>query len=388
MNLLFNFSELSQALQGKEWLVGFGIIAFATALWQTYFYYSRWIRLIRFKSVTPDLNHTPSVSIVICARNERTSLLQNLPHVLAQDYPDFEVVVVNDASWDGTLDVLLEFKETYPHLKMVEVREDIKRIDGKKFPLTMGIKAASNPILLLTDADCKPSSNQWLRHMVSPYADRNIELVLGYSPYQPSGKNLLNFLVRAETSLTAMLYLSMALVRKPYMGVGRNLSYTKELFFRHKGFASHHHLPAGDDDLFVRDAATPQNTAIVIHPASRTLSLPPVSFYKWIRQKKRHLLTGKYYHPNTKRTLGLFSLSHFLFWISMVAGVVTGHVVFETLVIMGARWLLHYPVVFLSFRKLGYPYMGLAMPLLDVLYVPYTIFTALVLLFSKKKSWS
>ncbi len=373
----FDFSVIDTILLG---------FAISFALWQIIFHYYYFLKIYRFKSKVPDPEFCPPVSIVICAKNEKENLRENLSAILEQDYPDFEVVVVNDASWDGTDEILKYFEEKYPHLKIVEVREDIKRIDGKKFPLTMGIKAAKNELLLLSDADCKPVSNDWIRWMIAPYENEKIELVLGYSPYQ-NGFGLLNLFIRAETSLTAMLYFSFALARKPYMGVGRNLSYKRSLFFKHKGFASHHHIPAGDDDLFVRDSATAYNTAVVLHPNARILTKPKNKVAKWIKQKRRHLFVGKFYNPNIKRSLSAFSFSHFFFWTFIFCLLALSNHHWLTLGIIGAKWILQWPVVFLAFKKLGYRLLALFMPLLDIAYIAYALFSALVLFFSKKPKW-
>lgn len=362
------------------------ILAIALALWQVIFHFSYFLKLGRFVSKEPASDFAPGVSVVICARNEKENLRQHLPAILAQSYPDFEVVVVNDASWDGSDEVLTDFKEQYPQLKVVEIGEEIKRIEGKKFPLTLGIKAASKEIILLTDADCKPVSNEWIAWMVAPYHNPNIEMVLGYSPYE-NKFSLLNLFIRAETSLTAMMYASMALSGKPYMGVGRNLSYKRDLFFKHKGFASHHHIPAGDDDLFVRDAATPYNTAVVLNPKSRMLSLPKNKVKKWVQQKKRHLFVGRFYAPAIKRILGAFALTHFLFWMSIAALFVLAPSAWIPSVIVLFRWLLQWPVVYIASQKLGYRLLALFMPFMDIAYVFYSLFGAFVFTFSKKPKW-
>lgn len=361
-------------------------MAVLAVLWQIIFHYVFFLKLVQFKSLSPIEQDLPPVSVIICAKNERHNLSQNLPAFLSQDYPHYEVIVVNDASWDGTDELLSIFSDQYANLRVVEVGEEIKRIEGKKFPLTMGIKAAHNPVLLLSDADCKPLSNQWIKAMAGPYVHNpNIEIVLGYSPYELKN-SVLNFFIRAETSLTAMLYTSFALAHKPYMGVGRNLSYKRDLFFKHKGFASHHHIPAGDDDLFVRDAATKTNTAVVIEPRSRVLSSPKTQWKKWFQQKKRHLFVGKFYNPGIQSWLSSFALSHFLCWSLCLALFFWVDPMLPSILI-AAKWILVWPVVLISFKKLGYRYLGLFLPVMDLAYLFYSLFGGLVYVFSKKPKW-
>jgi len=256
------------------------------------------------------------VSVIICARNEAENLEKHLPAFLAQDHPDFEVVVVNDCSTDHTEEVLMNLKVDHPHLRYTSIQPDKKFIHGKKLAVTVGIKAARHEHLLLSDADCYPSSDQWVSRM-SAHFSATTELVLGVGKYART-RGLLNLLVRYETLFTAMQYISFAIKGKPFMGVGRNMGYVKNLFFRHKGFASHLKVLSGDDDLFVKEAATPRNTSVEIDPAGMTISIPPGKINSWFKQKKRHLSTGKYYKAGTKFRLGTEYFSRTIFYIMCI----------------------------------------------------------------------
>jgi hypothetical protein len=220
---------------------------------------------------------------------------------------------------------------------MIELTQEAKMIIGKKFPLSMGIKSAKHEIVLLTDADCLPASEFWISKMQQCFDDTT-EIVLGYGAYHKK-KGLLNKLIRWETFHTAIQYLSYALAGQTYMGVGRNLSYKKTIFFRHKGFSAHNQIASGDDDLFIKSAATKTNTRINIDPDSFTLSDPPKTFKEWVRQKSRHLSTGKYYKPIHKFLLGLYSLSHFLFYPLFVTSLILANWQY-VLILFGVRFLL------------------------------------------------
>ena len=225
------------------------------------------------------------ISVIICAKNERDNLLQFLPDFLNQDYPNFEVIVVNDHSVDDTEDVLKAFTMQFQNLKIVTVPDNDRFYGSKKFALTLGIKAAQFDHVLLTDADCKPASNTWIT-LMSAYAQKK-QIILGFGAYEKQ-KGLLNKLIRFDTFFTAVQYLSFSLCKMPYMGVGRNLAYHKELFFKNKGFSSHQHILSGDDDLFINEVANKTNTQIVVDSAAHTISVPKQSFKLWIRQKRRH----------------------------------------------------------------------------------------------------
>lgn len=255
-------------------------------------------------------------SVVICARNESENLKKHLPRVLEQQYPEFEVVVVNDASTDETEELLAEFSVRYKNLRYTTIPCDNKFSHGKKLALTIGIKSARYDTLVLTDADCYPVSDLWLRNMVSNLTGEK-KIVLGYGGYEKR-KGLLNMLIRYETVFTAIQYLSFAIRGKPYMGVGRNLAYSRTLFFNSRGFAGHYHLASGDDDLFVNENATGRNTAVEIHPESHTLSLPENSFREWIKQKQRHLTAGNYYRMGSRIHLSGEIISRLLLYVFLV----------------------------------------------------------------------
>jgi len=254
--------------------------------------------------------------VLICARDEEKNLKKNLPLILNQKYPQFEVIVVNDCSKDGTEEVLKEFKKKYPFLKTTSITEDKKFKHGKKLALTIGIKSASYEWLLLTDADCRPESEYWIDRMQRNFTP-DTAIVLGYGGFY-SRKSLLNIIIRFETLYIALQYFAYALSGFPYMGVGRNLAYRKSLFFNNKGFARHSHLISGDDDLFVNETATGNNTRIEIRPESHTRSEAKQSWKEWYFQKKRHLITGPHYKPLTKFFLGIEVLTRMLYYAGFI----------------------------------------------------------------------
>lgn len=288
---------------------------------QLYYFGYFFSRIAWFRPRKKDRSQQHPVSVVICARDEDENLARNLPGVLVQSYRStYEVVVVNDNSLDDSKYILQELKKTFKSLQVVDLTQEAKLIRGKKYPLSVGIREAKHEVLLLTDADCVPASENWIQIMQDAY-DENTELVLGYGAYHRK-KGLLNKLIRFETFHTALQYLSYALAGLPYMGVGRNLSYKKGLFLRHKGFSSINHIPSGDDDLFVNKVATPHNTKVVIDPDAITRSIPKTTWKAWLRQKRRHYTTAKYYKGRHKFLLGLYFSSQFLFYPLLAASLI------------------------------------------------------------------
>ncbi len=295
-------------------LIGEGILVLfcLAALIQCYYLLFDLSQLGFTKAKVPD-GATPPVSIIICARNETKNLRTFLPDVINQDYPEFQVIVVNDCSWDESGKYLEEMADAFPNLKIVTLKEQEKYPHGKKLALTLGIKGAAHEYLLLTDADCLPASRNWLRSMAQNFVTGK-DLVIGYGAYQKL-PGLLNKWIRFDTAYNAMFFLSRALKGKAYMGVGRNLAYRKSLFFNNKGFANHYHLMSGDDDLFVNETASATNTAVEINPDSFTYSIPKTSWSMWLFQKKRHMSTGAYYRSADQFYLGTYFGSLTFFYL-------------------------------------------------------------------------
>ncbi|MBC7626638.1 glycosyltransferase [Ferruginibacter sp.] len=293
------------------------IVFCAITLIQLFYYLFFFTRLSFYRASSKTISQTHPVSVIICARDEAANLAKNLPGSLVQQYPtSHEIIVVDDNSFDDSKYLLEEFQKTFKQLHVIELKQEAKMITGKKFPLSIGIKTAKYEIVLLTDADCVPASENWINNMQQTYDD-GTEIVLGYGAYNKK-RGLLNKLVRWETFHTALQYFSYALAGIPYMGVGRNLSYKKAIFFRHKGFSSHNNIPSGDDDLFINTAATKNNTKINIDADAFTFSEPVNTWAKWKKQKARHYTTSKYYKPLHQFLLGLYSFTHFVFFPLLV----------------------------------------------------------------------
>lgn len=352
---------------------------------QLFFWLGFFTKLAWYKRSKSSKQELPAVSIVICARNEYHHLIRHLPQVLEQDYPHFEVVVVNDCSHDDSEEWLDDMARKHKHLKIVHLRQSLNFFHGKKFPLSMGIKSASYEWLLLTDADCLPESKLWLQNMASAFT-ADTDVVLGYGAYKQK-PGLLNMLIRFDTLHIGMQYLSMALAGKPYMGVGRNLSYRKSVFIKNKGFTAHYKIPSGDDDLFVSQIAHKSNTAVVIDEGVRTFSEPKTSFGSWFSQKRRHLSTAKYYKRATKFYLGTYAFSQFAFYAGFVWLL---WLPFSFLVPAGAfliRLLIQLLITKACMKRLGEKDLLLLSPMAEVFFILLNVILMLLGQLNKKSTW-
>ncbi|MEO8885074.1 MAG: glycosyltransferase [Mucilaginibacter sp.] len=326
------------------------------------------------------------VSVIISARNEEQNLRENLPSILEQNYKDFEVVVVNDCSYDGSEQVLEELKTTYPHLKVVTITEHVRFKTGKKFALTLGIKAAKNEHLVFTDADCQPASAHWVTRMAANFTG-DIQIVLGYSPCYKTN-SFLNATIRFETLKTAINYLAAALNGDAYMGVGRNLAYTKTLFFGAKGFAAHMHVLSGDDDLFINQNATASNTAIEIHPDAFVYTHAKTTVASLFRQKKRHMGAGKLYKNRHRNLLSIDAVSGLMFYVLLIGGLCYKfEAFFVALILFGVRWIIQLIIYHKIYKKLGEARLLWYLPLFDFVYYLYLTVFGLIGTFTKTRQW-
>lgn len=305
--------------------VSIGVIAFTVfcviIIIQLCYYLFVFARLAFYKAKIKNKSQQYPVSVIICGKNEAENIATHLPAVLVQDYSTtHEVIFVDDNSTDETKYLLEAFGKDFKGLRSLLLTQDALGIPGKKFPLSMGIKSAKYETLLMTDADCFPASEHWIQLMQGEY-DEGKSIVLGYGAYAKK-MGILNKLIRFETFHTALQYLSFALAKMPYMGVGRNLSYKREMFLKNKGFASINHIPGGDDDLFIIKIANKNNTAIMIDKDAHTISEPKKTWSAWMKQKRRHYSTSRYYPTKFKWLLGMYSFSHFLIYPLLVVCVI------------------------------------------------------------------
>jgi glycosyltransferase involved in cell wall biosynthesis len=366
----------------------FLIFVFVTLLQLFYhwFYFAR-VAFVRIRDYSSASVSQP-VSVIICAKNEYHNLKDNLHLILEQDYPNFEVILVNDFSEDDSYFLLKSLEEKYPNFKVIHLRENVNFFEGKKLALAVGIKSAKNDLILLTDADCRPAGRNWIKSMTAGFAG-NCEVVLGYGGYNKL-PGLLNNLIRFDTISIALQYMGMAKAGSPYMGVGRNLAYKKSLFFKTGGFTSHYKIKSGDDDLFINMASNAKNTVVAIHPDSFTWSKPKTNFASWFAQKKRHLSTGKYYKAMDKFRLGLWALSGNLFYITFILFLFlakTPEILIAGLSFFMIRTISLIILHYYAGKKLSEKKLFIYSPMFDIIMVLLNPVFALSNLFYRKNKW-
>ncbi len=338
-----------------------------------------------YRPTTPRLKKI-GISVLVCAKNEAENLKNLVPAILDQDYPDFELVLINDGSTDDTLEVMQEFEQNNGNIRIVDVKPIDSFWNNKKYPLTLGIKAAKNEFLLFTDADCLPKDKDWIKSMSRHFSNEK-RIVLGYGSYKKIKGSLLNLLIRFETVHTALQYFSFALKGRPYMGVGRNLAYRRDLFFEASGFKDHMHILSGDDDLFINQVANGKNTAICIFPSAFTESVPKRSLTEWINQKRRHFSAAPYYKMSDKLMLGSFNLSLLLFWVFAINLAIIWEDQLVFLIVFSARVVVAMTTYGLAAKKFKAIDTIWLYPFLELFLVLFHLAIFMINLFSKRKHW-
>ncbi|WP_228450872.1 glycosyltransferase [Chryseolinea soli] len=325
------------------------------------------------------------VSVIICAHDEEENLKELIPLLLAQDHPEFEIIIVDDRSNDGTFDLLLTETGKDHRLKMVHVNRTPPHVDTKKYALTLGIKSARYEWILLTDADCRPSGKDWISAMSTQFSDTT-QFVLGYAPYMRKS-GVLNAFIRFDTLVTAIQYIAFALLGRPYMGVGRNLAYRRSNFLEVKGFNNLLNVTGGDDDLFVNRHAKGSNTAVRMGAASLTHSFPKTTWKAFYNQKVRHLSVGRRYRIIPRFFLGLFMITWLLSWFGGIGLAFFSEQYYIILGLLVLRTIVFTITTQVAAKTLGERFEGWAVPVLDFIYAFYYLVTGLAASVTKKVRW-
>ncbi|WP_221394532.1 glycosyltransferase [Dyadobacter sp. NIV53] len=358
---------------------------------QLFYYFFFFTRLAFYENNTNYDCSTPGVTVLVCAWNERENLEELLPLLDAQEYNNFEVILLDDRSDDGSEEFIRAHINDWKHIRYIRINDQFEHVTPKKYALTVGMKQAKYPIALMTDADCRPFSNHWITAMTSRLSDER-DIVLGFSPYlKQSG--FLNWFIRCETFYTAVQYLSFTLAGMTYMGVGRNILYKRSVFFANKGFYTHRHVFGGDDDIFLNEVSTSSNTAISVESESFVYSTPKTTWKTWFKQKQRHLSVSKHYKPRNKVLLGLLSGAHVAVWTIGIFVLIFGiwQKDMPLLAVLGGtftvRWLIQWFLLSRINNKLDKTVEGFSFLLMDfALFMYYIIFGFLAMIKRKPRT--
>ena len=337
-------------------------------------------RIPRQRPVLNTPTDPPGVSIIIAVKNGSDQLSGNLRTFMVQDYPLFEIIVVDDYSDTGEKRKLEEAIFDLPQV----ILHHSNRKPGKKNALTLGIEKAKHGFILCTDADCSPVDKTWISNMMKQGGGNNV--VLGYSPYILSS-GWLNRIIRFETVMTGIQYLSWAGQGKPYMGVGRNILYPKDLFQKTDPYQDQGHIPYGDDDLWVQAAASSTPINVCVDKSAHVYSRPATSWANWFRQKHRHMSAGHYYTSSAWWRPGLYGITLIIHWLLVIVLAIVS--LNQWVIILFCLGLLVRWITYARWtRVLGDRDTIFWYPVLELFYAAYLAGMGLITTLKKKKTWN
>lgn len=340
--------------------------------------------LAQYRPVLEPDFETP-FSLIIAARDEERNLKKHLDLWLTQKHRSYEVLVVNDCSNDRTEYLLAEYQRKYPHLQVINLQESHVFKGGKKFALTLGIKGAQFERVIFTDADCKPGSPYCLAYMNAQYNDEKC-IVLGMGQYEKA-PGILNYLIRMDTIQIAIQYLGLAARSHPYMGVGRNLAYTKELFFENGGFKKHHSIKWGDDDLFINQVANGSNTALCPIPEASTISEAKKDIHSWIAQKRRHMSTSVKYSSITKLLISIKPIRITAFYFFFIFGLSYEELKISFLISAFILYLTHALIFIVLKKKVGEVELAPLFPITELFLFIINLFIYISIWLKRPTKW-
>ncbi|MBP1645301.1 MAG: glycosyl transferase family 2 [Bacteroidetes bacterium] len=364
----------------------FAIILGIIILFQIIYYLIVYGRVAFFKEnkLTTDekQKYCPSVSVVMCVKDDAYNLEKKLPIILEQEYPNFEVVVVNDASNDETEYMLRVLQEIYPNLNIVNLYNNVNRFLGKKYPLSLGIKSAKNDIILLTESDTMPLNYNWISTMVKGFNQKK-DIVLGFTNFEQK-PTFLNTLMHYENLISAMNYLGNAMLNNPYMGQGRNMAYKREFFFEIGGFISQYNVSVGEDDLFINKNANSKNTSVVLNRDSINLASPKEKREEWVIQKKKHFKSMSHFKFKDKIISSLMPFATFFIYVLVALSIVFQFPWQYVILPLVLKYTFQIIVCYKSSKTLGTKQVAFLSPLVEVLFLFINTTIRFFTLFTKK----
>ncbi|MDD4067728.1 MAG: glycosyltransferase [Bacteroidales bacterium] len=364
----------------------FAIILGIIILFQILYYFIVYGRVAFFKDnkLTTDekQNFCPSVSVVMCVKDDAYNLEKKLPIILEQEYPNFEVVVVNDASKDETEYVLRVLQEIYPNLNVVNLYNNVNGFLGKKYPLSLGIKSAKNEIILLTESDTMPLNYNWITTMVKGFKQKK-DIVLGFTNFEQK-PTFLNTLMHYENLTSAMNYLGNAMLNNPFMGQGRNMAYKREFFFETGGFISQYNISVGEDDLFINKNANSKNTSVILNKESMNLASPKEKREEWVIQKKKHFKSMYHFKLKDKIISTLMPFATLLIYVLVALSIVFQFPWQYAILPLVLKYTFQIIVYYKSSKTLATKQVAFLSPLLEVLFLFINTTIRFFTLFTKK----
>lgn len=322
MDIMFEINSISSAL----WIaIGAYMLLFVIQLVYYLYLFLKPYRFFKSKQGVEENKEEAAylgITVIITAKNEAANLRSNLLDILEQDYPNFQVVVVNNGSDDSTAELLDDLSKIYSNLYVTYIPIGSEKLNNKKLAITVGIKAAKHDILLFTEPDSKPLSDKWILEVAREF-NKGKEVVLGACRLIKK-RGVVNNYIQYDNILNGIRYLTPALLKRPWFGIGRNMAYRKDLFYKEKGFSALLNVENGEDNLFIDKIANKDNIAVVLSNESLVESNVADSTRAWRKDRSSYLRTKKHLSKLFSRVFALEVVSRYLFYILFLLLIVVG----------------------------------------------------------------
>ena len=306
------------------------------------------------------------VSVILYTKNNEQIIEESFSKLINQTYPNFEVVIIDNASSDETPTILEELAVKFSNLKIVTVENNEAFWSNKKYALTLGVKAATHEHIIFTEVDSTPVSNNWLNSMAQKFSEEK-EIIIGYTKYENKRFSFFGLLVRFEHLLHHILAFTNNKFGSAFNASEKNFGYTKSSFFKAKGYINHLKIQASHSDLFLKDATTKSNTTYTVKPTSFMVKSLPDSFSEWFNNLQLKSFNKKYYKAKHQLIINLFSFSRVLFYpLAIILAILNWKLIIP---FIASYYVLFYLVVGKSAQKLKERQLIYFLPIIDIFIV-------------------
>lgn len=337
MNIFFSYSETFSII---EWVLGASLLFFfiIQILYSIFLFRKPQAFEKKREEFIVDEDELPGISVIVTSKNNSFELEKNLPYFLNQNYPLYEVIVVNSGSTDDTDDVLKLAEQKYSQLYHTFIPAGADEVNEKKLAITLGVKAAKYDIVLFSESYCRPFSNNWIREFGKEFT-KGKDILLGYSKVIFTNRVGLGNFIRYDNLIHHLKFLSLAIAGKPFMGIGRNMAYKKELFFNNKGLSSVLGIDGGEDDLYINRISNRKNTGVILSKDSIIETDSVDSFSTWRSIKSKYLYTKQFYKGPANSIFGFETITKQLFYLNLVLSIAAS-IYFSNFILLGFSVLL------------------------------------------------
>lgn len=304
------------------------------------------------------------VSVIVYARNQAEEVKKLLPHLVNQNYHDYELVLVDNASSDETLDIFKEYAQMFANIRLVRVENNETFWNNKKYAQTLAIKAAKHEYLLFIDAENAIDNELWIMSMASNFT-LNKTIVIGPSMYFKA-KGFLNKVIRFDAVFSQLHSFSWTNYGAPFSYFSRNIAYKKEEFYKVSGFITHMNNRLGEREFFLNEAAKSKNTAFTNSKNALVYLKPFSKSSQWLNQKIEDDYLLSQLNFGNKFKVRLFHASQFLFFLLAIVLLILQIEWLITTIIIILRYLIAWIIVAKSVKKFNQSDLVWLFPLLEI----------------------